>query len=315
MITLTLTIDGRRIAVEPGTTLLDAARSLGIRIPTLCHVEGREPAASCFFCCVQVEGARTLSPACAMPAADGMTVTTDSDDVRASRKMALELLLSDHAGDCVAPCAASCPAGLDIPGFVVATAAGRDRRSMAVISQTLSLPGTLGRICPRLCEPSCRRCDHDEGLAIAELHRYAADRNHHLARPYQPSPGEPSGQSVGIIGAGPAGLTAAFYLLRAGHACTLYDAHPTPGGMLRWAIPAFRLPTAALEAEIAVIERLGAELRANVCWGRDFSLADLRQKHDAVFVAIGAQRSRGLSCPGAELATPPAPSIRSFATR
>ena len=93
---VTLTIDGRAIAVEPGTTVLEAARALGIEIPTLCHIEGIEPAAACFLCCVQVEGARTLSPSCALPAAEGMVVTTDGDDIRAARKMALELLLSDQ---------------------------------------------------------------------------------------------------------------------------------------------------------------------------------------------------------------------------
>ena len=116
-----LTIDGRRIAVEPGTTVLGAAEWLGIRIPTMCHVQGIEPASSCFVCAVQIEGRRTLSPSCAMPVAEGMVVHTDSDDVRKARQMALELLLSDHAGECVAPCAARCPAGLDIPGFVCGT--------------------------------------------------------------------------------------------------------------------------------------------------------------------------------------------------
>ncbi len=301
---LTLTIDGHEITVEPGTTLLDAARCLGLHIPTLCHVEGLEPSASCFLCCVQVEGARTLSPACAMPAADGMAVTTASDDVRAARKMALELLLSDHAGDCIAPCAARCPAGLDIPGFVRGIAAGSNRQAAAVIAETLSLPGTLGRVCPRLCEQHCRRCDHDEGLAIAALHRYAADRNGKAPRPFAPAPAAASGKTVGIVGAGPAGLTAAFYLLQQGHACTLYDAQSRPGGMLRWGIPDYRLPPAALDSEIAVVERLGAEMRMNVRWGRDFQLADLRRRHDAVFLAIGAQLSRVLGCDGEELALP-----------
>ena len=108
---VTLIIDGRRVTVEPGATVLAAAQWLGIRIPTMCHVPGIEPAASCFVCAVQIEGRRTLSPACAMPVAEGMVVSTNSPDVRAARKVALELLLSDHAGECVAPCAARCPVG------------------------------------------------------------------------------------------------------------------------------------------------------------------------------------------------------------
>jgi formate dehydrogenase major subunit len=122
------------------------------------------------------------------------------------------------------------------------------------------------------------------------------------ARPWSPEPGEPSGKSVAIVGAGPAGLSAAFYLRRRGHACTLYDAHPRPGGMLRYGIPEYRLPRAALDEEIRVIERLGAEFRMNTRLGRDVSLAGLRQEHDAVFLAIGAQRSSSLRCEGQELA-------------
>jgi formate dehydrogenase major subunit len=300
---VTLTIDGREITVERGVTVLEAARRLGIEIPTLCHVEGLEPAAACFLCCVQVEGLPRLSPSCALPAADGMVVTTDSDDIRASRKMALELLMSDHAGDCVAPCSAGCPAGLDVSAFVHEIAGGHVDRAMEVIFDRLSLPGTLGRVCPRLCEESCRRCDYDkQGLAIAALHRYATDRNQVAKKKAWPAPGKPSGRSVAIVGAGPAGLTAAFYLRQRGHACTVFDSHARAGGMLRYGIPEYRLPTAALDAEIRVIERLGTQFRMNTRWGRDFGLADLRREHDAVFLAIGAQLSTALRCEGEDLA-------------
>jgi NADH dehydrogenase/NADH:ubiquinone oxidoreductase subunit G len=99
---VTLTIDNRRVSVEQGTTVLSAAEQAGIRIPTLCHVPGIEPVAGCFVCAVQIEGRRTQSPACALPVSEGMVVTTQSEDVRAARKMALELLLSDHTDDCAA---------------------------------------------------------------------------------------------------------------------------------------------------------------------------------------------------------------------
>jgi formate dehydrogenase major subunit len=302
-----LTIDGRAVEVEPGTTLLAAARALGIAIPTLCDVAGFEPVASCFVCAVQIEGRRTLSPACAMPAADGMAVRTDTDDVRAARRMALELLLSDHAGECVAPCAAKCPALLDIPGFVRAIAEPDPggmltTRAMAVITERLALPGSLGRICPRICEEHCRRCEQDQELAIGALHRYAADQDRLAARPFRPPRRLRSGRKVAIVGAGPAGLAAAWFLQQKGHQCTLFDAAAAPGGMLRYGIPAYRLPKDALDAEIDGIRALGAEFRMGVRWGRDFSLADLRRDHDAVFIAIGAQRSQALRCEGDELA-------------
>jgi len=297
---VTLTIDGLRVSVEPGTTVLAAAQWLGIRIPTMCHVPGIEPAASCFVCAVQIEGRRTLSPACAMPVAEGMAVTTDSLDVRAARKMALELLLSDHAGECVAPCAARCPAGLDIPGFVYGIAMGDNLRAMHVIGERLALPGSLGRICPRLCEEGCRRCDLDQGLAIGALHRYAADLDIAAAAPYTPACAPATGKSVAIVGAGPAGLAAAWYLLQKGHACTLFDAHPQPGGMLRYGIPAYRLPKDMLDAEIDAIRRLGGRFEMGARWGPDFTLSELRKQHNAVFLAIGAQRAQGLRCQGQE---------------
>ncbi|MCP3980671.1 MAG: FAD-dependent oxidoreductase [bacterium] len=297
---ITLTIDGREVTVERGTTLLDAARSIGVEIPTLCHVPGHEPAASCFLCCVQVEGIPRLSPACALPADDGMRVVTGNEEILAARKMALELLLSDHAGDCIAPCRAGCPAGLDIAGFVYEIASDQPERAMDVIFDRLALPGSLGRICPHLCEQSCRRRDYDRhGLAIAALHRWTTDR--HLENGGAPPlPGPASGKSVGVVGAGPAGLSAAFYLRLAGHACTVHDACPSAGGMLRYGIPDYRLPAAALDAEIDLIEDLGVELRAESRWGRDFSLTDLRREHDAVFLAIGAWHSRSMRCTGEE---------------
>ena len=113
---VTLKIDGWEVSVGEGTTILEAARRLAIRIPTLCHVENFPPSASCFLCAVEIEGRAILSPSCAMPVSEGIVVHTDSDEVRASRKMALELLLSDHVGDCVGPCRTGCPARLDIPG-------------------------------------------------------------------------------------------------------------------------------------------------------------------------------------------------------
>jgi formate dehydrogenase major subunit len=302
MTAVTLTIDGRRIEVPAGTTLLHAARAAGADIPTLCYLETFEPAASCSLCLVEVEGRPTLAPSCAVAAADGMVVRTSTPDLRQARQVALELLLSDHAGECVAPCAAKCPALLDIPGFVRGIAAGDSRAAMQVLGERLALPGSLGRICPRLCEESCRRCEHDEPLAIAALHRHAADVDRQASAPYVPPRAGESGRAVAIVGAGPAGLAAAYFLTRQGHRCTLFDAAPEPGGMLRYGIPSYRLPKDALDAEIDIIRRLGAEFRMERRWGTDFSLAELRRDFDAVFLGIGAQSAQSLRCEGEELA-------------
>lgn len=304
MSSLKITIDRRPIQVEEGTTILAAARRLGIAIPTLCHVEGFAPSASCFLCAVKIEGRPNLWPSCAMPAAEGMVVVTDSEEVRTARKTALELLVSDHAGDCVGPCQTGCPARLDIPNFIARVGAGDHRKAAEIVTDDLTLPASLGRVCPRLCEQRCRQCDVEEALSIRNLHRFTADNQRLALRPYVPSKAEPTGKRVGIVGAGPAGLAAAYYLLRKGHAVTVFDAHPQPGGMLRYGIPAFRLPRSVLDAEVRVIRQLGADIRLGQKLGRDFALADLRRDFDAVFLAVGAQGSRGLGCPGEELALP-----------
>ncbi len=299
-----LRIDDRDIAVEDGTTILEAARRLGIRIPTLCQVDGFEPSASCYLCAVQIEGRSALSPACATPAANGSVVYTNSDEVRASRKMALELLLSDHAGDCISPCRSGCPARFDIPGFLTEVASGDIRRSAEIASDFLTLPAALGRICPRLCEERCHHCSKGEPLSVGNLHRFAADSDLESGKRYVPHREKPTGKRVAIVGAGPGGLSAAYHLLRRGHDVTIFDAHERPGGMLRYGIPAFRLPREVLDDEIDIIRILGGEFRMQRRIGTDISFDALRREHDALFLAIGAQGSRALDCPGEELALP-----------
>ncbi len=297
-------IDGQAADVFPGDTILAAARRIGISIPTLCHVEGFAPSASCFLCAVRIEGRPNLWPSCAMPAAEGMVVVTNSDEVREARKTALELLLSDHAGDCVGPCRTGCPARLDIPAFIARIAAGDQRKAAEIVTDDLTLPASLGRVCPRLCEQRCRQCEVEEALSIRNLHRFTADSQRLTIRPYAPPTGPSTGKQVAIVGAGPAGLAAADHLLRRGHGVVIFDAHPQAGGMLRYGIPAFRLPRNVLDAEIRSIRDRGAEFRLGTKLGRDVTLDTLRRDYSAVFLAIGAQGSRGLGCPGEELATP-----------
>ncbi|MEI6667305.1 MAG: FAD-dependent oxidoreductase [Acidobacteriota bacterium] len=293
-----LTIDGRRIEVDQGATILDAARTLGIRIPTLCHVDGCEPSASCFLCAVQIEGKAAFAPSCATLAADGAVVHTDSEAVRRSRRLALELLLSDHAGDCVGPCQTGCPAGFDIPGFIAELAAGSIERSAEIAADFLTLPAALGRICPRLCEQRCHHCESGDALSVGSLHRFAADADLSSAARYTPKKTPATGKRVAIVGAGPAGIAAAYHLLRRGHGVTLFDAHDEPGGMLRYGIPAFRLPPDVLGREIEMIRILGGDFRMGTTLGVQMTLADLRRDFDAVFLAIGAQHSRPLDCEG-----------------
>jgi formate dehydrogenase major subunit len=296
---LTLTIDGRKVEVEAGATILEAARQLGIEIPTLCHRDGVRPIGSCFLCAVAIEGRGTLVPSCTAPAEEGMVVTTDSEDIRAARRTALELLLSDHVGDCEAPCTMACPASLDIPNVLRHIRAGEDQEAIALIKETIPLAGAFGRICPRFCERVCRRRELDEPIAICAMKRFPADIDAQAAEPYQPARREQTGKRVAVIGAGPAGLTAAFFLLRDGHDCTLFDAHDEPGGMFRHAIPAFRLPREALAADLQAIRTLGADLRMNHRLGEDVILEELRDEFDAVLLATGAQGEEAFDFDGA----------------
>lgn len=289
----TLTIDGQAIEVPTGTTILQAASRLGIAIPTLCHVQELEPLTSCFVCVVQVVGHAKLTPACAMPVAEGMQVIASSPQVLAARRAAIELLLSDHLGECQAPCQLACPAGWDIPGFMQAAQAGDLAAAEAIARDGLALPAVLGHICAAPCQKACRRTERDQTLAIKSMHgfvgEYGLKRNATASEPDEPTPATPA-KRVAIVGAGPAGLAAAHALAKAGHACTVFDAGAAPGGTLR-DVPADQLPPSVLADEVAAIAALGVQFTPSVRLGQEITLPQLRAEFDAVLLAVGATLS------------------------
>jgi ferredoxin len=280
-------IDNREVEVEPGATVLDAARKVGIDIPALCYLDGFTPNTSCFACVVKVNGQGRLVPSCATKAQEGMVVESETAEVRAARKMALELLLGDHLGDCVGPCQTACPAHMDIPTMIRQIAAGDVRDALATVKEHIALPAVLGRICPAPCEKACRRGQKDAPVAICLLKRFAADVDLGSESPYLPQRSAASGKQVAIVGAGPAGLAAAYYLLREGHDCVVFDDREQPGGMLRYGVPPERLPRHVLDAEIGVIRSLGAQFRTQTRVGTKPSMRDLQAEFDAVLVAAG----------------------------
>ncbi len=280
-------IDNREVEVDPNATILEAARQAGLNIPTLCYLQGCAAPTSCLVCVVKVDGDERLVPACATKVTDDMVVESETEEVRTARRTALELLLSDHLGDCIGPCQNICPAHMDIPAMIRQIAAGCLREAIATVKEHISLPAVLGRICPEFCEKGCRRGAHDESVSIRLLKRFVADQDLASANPYLPTAKPTSGQRVAIVGAGAAGLSAAYYLLREGHACALFDEKDQPGGMLRYAISPERLPREVLAAEIDIIRKLGAEFRSDVHVGTAPSLNDLRQQFDAVLIATG----------------------------
>ncbi|CAB1076791.1 4Fe-4S ferredoxin [Alkalispirochaeta odontotermitis] len=199
-----------------------------------------------------------------------------------------------------APCRTACPANINVQAYVAMVKSGRYREAVEIIMQDLPLPGVLGRVCPHACEKSCRRQSLDEAVSIRELKRVAAD---HVDLAEIPVPDiNPRGQSVAVVGSGPAGLSAAYFLALDGYRVDVYESMPQTGGMLRYGIPEHRLPRAVLDAEIANLQRYGINIHTNTPIGRDFTLDGLQNNGAAaIFLAIGAWQSLKLNIPGEEL--------------
>ena len=138
-----LSIDNRKVEVENGATILDAAKKLGIEIPTMCFLKGYEPATSCMVCIVEVEGLANFVPSCATIAQEGMVVRSGSEKIHQARKAALELLLSDHLGDCLGPCEVTCPAHMNIPLMIRQIASGELDNAIATVKKDIALPAVL----------------------------------------------------------------------------------------------------------------------------------------------------------------------------
>lgn len=281
-----LTIDGRPIHVPESTTILDAARSLAIDIPTLCFLKDSAPITSCMVCVVKVDGYKSLLPACGTEVREGMVVLSEDPVVLTARRTALELLLSDHVGDCMGPCQVACPAHMDIPRMIRHIAAGRHREAIEIVKEDIALPAVTGRICPAPCEKACRRGQVDQPVSVCLLKRYVADLDLDETTPYRPPVAPVRDKRVAIVGAGPAGLAAAYYLQRDGFPCTVFDDREEPGGMLRYGVSEQDLPRSVLDAEVEQIRRLGVVFR-QVRVGRDLTLLQLLETFDAAFLGIG----------------------------
>jgi formate dehydrogenase major subunit len=296
-----INIDGKEIQAYRGQTILEVARKNGINIPTLCYDERVKVYGGCGLCVVETEDSPKLLRACATEIAPGMIVKTSSPRIDASRQLTLELLLSDHVGDCRGPCLKACPAHTDVQGYVGLIANKQYRQALELIKEKVPLPASIGRVCPHPCEAACRRQLVEEPISIAFLKAFAADLDLASGKPYIPEIKAESGKRVAIVGAGPAGLTAAYYLAREGHAISVYDAMPAGGGMLRYGIPEYRLPKAVLDQEIELIRDMGVEFKFNTRIGSDVSLDYLIKENDAVFLGIGAWLSSEMRCKGEDL--------------
>ena len=299
----TLRIDGTTVIVPEGISIFQAAQEVGADIPTLCHMNGIEPYTSCMICLVENRQTGELLPSCSTPAEEGQDLSTTGSKVQEARKAAIELLLSEHVGDCEAPCRRACPAFMHIPHMIRQLVDRKIDKALHTVREHIPFPSIIGRICPAPCEKVCRRGDIDRPVAICLLKRYTGDQGRSAdsgpairrAAPSESNkekqvinPNPVSGRSVALVGSGPAGLSAAYYLLEAGFICTIYDDHEHPGGMLRYGVEQERLPRQVLESELESIGNMGAAFQMNTRLGSDVSLTELTETHDAVVLALGA---------------------------
>ena len=296
-----LIIDDVPVRVPAGTTILEAAKTAGVDIPNLCYLKELGPYGACGVCVVEVENCPKMLRACSAKVSQGMVVHTKSEKALATRKLALELLMGDHDGDCQGPCKLNCPAHTDCQKYVKEIAEGRFADAVATIKETFPLPAAIGRVCPHPCEKACRRNLVEQPISIAQLKYFAADQVRKDGNEHPIKVAASTGKKVGIIGGGPAGLTAAFKLAQWGHSVTVYDQMPEMGGMLRYGIPEYRLPKAVLKAETDAIAALGVNFINDFKIGRDADFAKFRSWFDAVIVANGAWKSTSMRVKGEEL--------------
>lgn len=293
-------LNGNIVKGIPGETILELARRYSIVIPTLCHDDRLEPFTSCYLCVVEVEGMRGHQPACSTRINEGMKIITDNESIRKSRKIALELLLSNHYADCIGPCKQTCPAGVDVQGYISLIDKGLYNEAVALIKETNPLPAICGRVCVRPCEAECRRNLLDEGspVGIDYLKRFASDYDLLSPTKFIPDVAPSSGKKIAVIGAGPGGLSAGYFLQTKGHQVDIYEATPKSGGWLRYGIPEYRLPNDVLDQEVKNITDLGVNIHYNKKLGENISYKDLRYQYHATILTIGSQKGTGIGCDG-----------------
>jgi formate dehydrogenase major subunit len=293
-------LNGKNVVGQKGETILQLAKRYGIEIPSLCNDQRLEPYTSCYICVVEIEGMRGLQPACSTTINEGMKVDTFNGRIYRARKTALDLILSNHYADCAGPCKQTCPAGVDVQGYISFIEKGMYNDAVGLIKETNTLPAICGRVCVRPCEVACRRNLLEEGAAVGidYLKRFASDYDLESETKFKPKIKPATGKKVAIIGAGPGGLSAAFFLQKEGNQTDIFEASPNPGGWLRYGIPEYRLPNDILDKEVKNITEMGVNIYYNQKLGDNLSYKALKYKYDAMILAIGSQKGMTVGCEG-----------------
>jgi len=309
MSTVTLTIDDNEIVAEKGLTILEVAKRSDISIPTLCYVKGKPTDKPCDICVVEIADyekhglkaslkEQSFFRACSTLALDGMNIQTTSKDIITHRQDRLAEISRTHFGDCKAPCNLTCPGQINVQGYIAHVARGEYEEALRLVMERNPFPFSVGRVCPRFCETRCRRILVDDPVHINHLKRFVADwcMSHDIKLTIPK--GKPTGKRIAVIGGGPSGLTAAYYLTKNGHDITVFEAAPKLGGALRYGFPEYKIPKEILDYEINTILRMGISIRLNQKWGKDFSIQELQEQgFDATFVGIGAGVDEPLEIP------------------
>lgn len=274
-------VNGIGIDSDPGETLLTLCRRNGVSIPTLCFLKELGAINSCMVCLVEDKKSGELTPACSTSAQDVAVIETDNRRVKEAQKAVVELLLAEHVGDCEALCRRACPGFVDIPRLIRRLVEGAVDDAGDIFYQMLPFPAILGRVCPAPCQKACRRGTLDRPISIRDFElRYP---------PYTKSSriSVPQGD-VAIVGGGPAGLSAAFYCVKLGYRCTVFEKESATGGSLRRPDVINRLTSEVLNGEISHVESLGVKI---VCKSEitPAGITDLKNGgFDAVILATGA---------------------------
>ncbi len=279
-------INSKEYSVPRGFTVHQAAVQAGINIPVMCDNDDVEHFSSCMVCLVKDSHNGKLFPSCSMIVQDGMDVITEDEEVLEARKISLELLLSEHVGDCEAPCVSSCPAHMDIPLMNRFLAEGKFAEALELVKNDIALPAVLGRICPAPCESACRRKGIDGAVSICLLKRFSGDTDLAQASSFSPVIGQRTGKKIAVIGSGPAGLSASYYMRKRGHEVSIYEKGNIAGGDLRVPELAEVLPAGVIDQEVEVILATGV----NIHYGTrvdEKMFATLLADNDAIVIAIG----------------------------
>ncbi len=299
-----VTVNGREMEVFGDLTILQALLQEDVHIPHLCYdIRLERSTGNCGLCVVEVgEGSNKREvKACQTPISEGMVITTNSAKLESYRKIRLEQILSDHNADCVAPCVTTCPANIDIQSYLRQAGNGNFEASLRIIKDNNPFPLVCGRVCPHTCEAKCRRNLVDSPVAINNVKRFVADLDIANGTPWTPQLKPATGKKIAIVGAGPGGLSAAYYSAINGHDVTVFERQKHSGGMMRYGIPEYRLPKATLDKEIDIIKSLGVKVMNGKALGTHISLEDLHKDFDAVFLAIGSWRATPMQIEGENL--------------